>query len=441
MNPDFHHNVILFFLQIGVMLSVALAAGQAIRQWGQPAVLGELIGGILLGPTVFGMLFPEYSAWLFPGSSEVTHWREAMVRLGMLFFLFVAGLEINLAAVGERKWSALGASALGIFVPFTLGCGAVMLWPGFWGAKAANNQVVFALFLGTALSISALPVIARILMDLNLLRTGVGSVSMCAAAANDLIGWSVFAILLAMVQPNPSPHSVIVVLGTVAVFAATVLVLGRYGGRPLLGPAKRLLAWPSGFLGLTIVAILASASAAEIVGIHGIFGAFLLGVALGRGPHTEDVSQAHDIIHQFSISIFVPLYCVSVGLKANFATSFDPLLVGLVLGIASIGKLLGGGLGARAGGMPWRQAWTVGFILNARGAMEIILATLALETGLIDERVFVALVVMALVTSMLSGPVVQRLVQGSGKTVPSILQSDELHGGRDEHSPFKSSTR
>lgn len=423
MNPDAHHSLILFFLQIGVMLSVAVAAGQAIRQWGQPAVLGELIGGILLGPTVFGTLFPESSAWLFPSSSEVTQWREAMVRLGMLLFLFVAGLEINLAEVRGWKWSVLGASTLGNLMPFALGCGAVMLWPDFWGAKAADNQVVFALFLGTALSISALPVIARILMDLDLLRTSVGSVSMCAAAVNDLAGWSLFATLMAMVQPNPSPRSVAVVLGTVAVFAAVVLVLGRYVGRPLLGPAKRLLAWPTGFLGLTIVAILASASAAEMLGIHGIFGAFLLGVALGRGPHSEDVSQAHDIIHQFSVSIFVPLYCVSVGLKANFAASFDPLLVGLVLGIACVGKLLGGGLGARAGGMPWRQAWTVGFILNARGAMEIILATLALETGLIDKRVFVALVIMALATSMLSSPVVQRLARQRGEPIAACPSS------------------
>ena len=417
MNPSAHHNLILFFIQIMVMLSVALAAGQAMRQCGQPAVLGELIGGILLGPTVFGTLFPESSAWLFPSSSEVTQWREAMVRMGMLLFLFIAGLEINLAEVRERKWSVLGASSLGSIIPFVLGCGIVVLWPDLWGAKVAHNPMVFALFLGTALSISALPVIARILVDLDLLRRDIGAVSMCAAAFNDLVGWSLFAILLAMIQPSQFPRSAAVVLGTVAAFVIVVLVLGRYVGRPLLGPVKRWLAWPSGFLALTIVCILASASTAEILGIHGMFGAFLLGVSIGRGPHSEDVSEAHDIIHQFSISIFVPLYCVSVGLKANFATNFDPLLVGLVLGIACVGKVLGGGLGARAGGMPWRQAWTVGFILNARGAMEIILASLALDIGLIDERVFVALVVMALATTMLSGPVVQRLVVQRGEPI------------------------
>ncbi|MGO8752835.1 MAG: cation:proton antiporter [Thermoguttaceae bacterium] len=180
--------------------------------------------------------------------------------------------------------------------------------------------------------------------------------------------------------------------------------------RPLLGPARRLLTWPTGFLGLTIVAILTAAIAAEMLGIHGIFGAFLLGVALGRGMGAEDVSQAHDVIHHFSVSLFVPLYCVSVGLKADFAANFDPVLVVVVLTLACAGKILGGGLGAWMGGMAVREAWAVGFALNARGAMEIILATVALEHGLIDTRVFVALVFTALVTSMLSGPAVQRLL-------------------------------
>jgi Kef-type K+ transport system membrane component KefB len=405
-----HETLILFFAQIAVMLAVAILCGQVMHKFRQPAILGELLGGILLGPTVFGALFPHAFARLFSSESAATQWREAVIKMGMLFFLFVAGLEVNLSQVRRRKWSVVLASLLGNALPFILGFSAVVLCPGLWGLRTGHGHLVLAWFMGTALSISALPVIARILMDLGLLRTGTGSVVMSAAAINDLVGWTLFAMIVAVVEPADPRPSMWAIVGVLAAFSATVMILGRYVARPLLGPARRLLTWPTGFLGLTIVAILTAAIAAEMLGIHGIFGAFLLGVALGRGMGAEDVSQAHDVIHHFSVSLFVPLYCVSVGLKADFAANFDPVLVVVVLTLACAGKILGGGLGAWMGGMAVREAWAVGFALNARGAMEIILATVALEHGLIDTRVFVALVFTALVTSMLSGPAVQRLL-------------------------------
>jgi Kef-type K+ transport system membrane component KefB len=409
MPADPHHTLIVFFGQIAVMLSVAVVFGQVMRRFHQPAVLGELLGGVFLGPTILGRLFPQLFAAIFPDGSAATQWRDAVIKMGMLFFLFVAGLEVNLAQVRQRTWSVILAGSLGMGVPFGLGFAAAVWWPDLWGPCARDGGLVFALFMGTALSISALPVIARIFADLGLLRTTLGSVVMSVAAVTDLAAWSLFAAIIAVVERTEHDRSPWTILATMAAFSAAVLLAGRCLARPLLGPARRWLSWPTGFLGLTIAAILLAATAAETIGVHGVFGAFILGVALGRGAQSEDASQAHDAIYQFSISFFVPLYCVSVGLKADFAANFDPILVLVALAIACVGKILAAGLGAWLGGMTRREALAVGFALNARGAMEMILATVALEHGLIDARVFVALVFMALATSMLSGPGLQRL--------------------------------
>jgi Kef-type K+ transport system membrane component KefB len=191
-----HHDVIVLALQVGAMLTAALVCGQIMRALSQPAVLGELLGGILLGPTVLGALAPHAYAWLFPATGAITVGRDAMLKIGMLFFMFVAGLEVNPAYLQKRSRSVIGTSLLGIVLPCGLGLGTVLLLPDVWGAPAQEHLLLFALFVGVALSISALPVIARILLDLALIRDEIGVTVLAAATVDDLIGWSLFAVLL-----------------------------------------------------------------------------------------------------------------------------------------------------------------------------------------------------------------------------------------------------
>ena len=411
-----HHDLIHFFLQICAMMSVALIFGQAMHKLRQPAVLGEIIGGILLGPTAFGALAPQAYTWLFKTSGLAATGREGVLKLGMLFFLFVAGLEVDLGHFRRRGASVALTSILGIVIPFGLGFGAVLLLPGLWGPQAGGMPTIFALFLGMALSISAIPVIARILMDIGLMRTEIGFVVMAAATVNDLIGWSLFSLILSSFAPEGlRPGSLWGSLGVVLGLFVAILTVGRWAGRRALVWLQAHLNWPGGFIGVTTILVLAAAAATESLGIHAVFGAFLVGVALAGS--SEAWSRAHEVVYQFAVSFFAPLYFVSVGLQADFVANFHPPLVLIVLLIACVGKILGAGLGARLGGMPLRDAVAVGFGMNARGAMEMILASVALEYGLIDKRIFVALVVMALVTSMLSGPVMQRLL--GGRTVQS----------------------
>jgi len=391
------------------MLAVALLFGKVLHKLHQPIILGELIGGIVLGPTVLGALAPGIFEWLFPTSGATVVVRDALLKLGMLFFLFSAGLEIDLSQVQQKRVSIMLTSLFGIALPFFLGFVSVLFFADLWDMHGNAGSLIFALFMGTALSISALPVIIRILSELNLLQTDLGIVIVSSATVNDLIGWSLFAVVLSTVVPHGIPGtSLSMSLILVIVFFVLVLTFGRWGGPLILHWLEPHLTWAGSFIGMMIVLMLLVASVAEAIGIHAILGAFLAGVALASRQGEQ--KQAHEVVYRFAISFFVPIYFVSIGLRVNFASNFDVPLILFILAVASFGKIGGAGLGAWMGGMPVKDALAVGFGMNARGMMEIILASIALEFSLIDQRIFVALIMMAIITSMISGPILQRLI-------------------------------
>jgi Kef-type K+ transport system membrane component KefB len=400
--------MITFFLEMAIMLSMALLCGQLMSRLRFPAVFGELFGGIILGPTVWGWLSPNTYQWIFPTSGAVFQGRDAFIQICMLFFLFAAGLEMNLNLAKKRVNNIVLASLMGIVIPFVLGFCMVILIPDLWTGHYHVETMLFAMFMGTALSISALPVIVRILMDLDLMNTDMGIIITAAATINDLIGWSLFAFILRNLAPesiiNIPPHMTFIL---VFLLFAFMLTIGRALAQEALKWLKSYMPWPGSFLGITAVLILIAAACAETIGIHAVFGAFLVGLAFSQNLGKRD--EAHEMVYYFVMYFFAPLYFVSIGLRANFVTSFDPVLVFVVLSIACIGKVLGVTLGLRMSKMPWKQSAVIGFALNARGAMEMILATIAKDAGLIDDHLFVALIIMALVTSVLSGPVMSRL--------------------------------
>ena len=275
-----------------------------------------------------------------------------------------------------------------------MGLEMVVLLPGLW--KNPNVDLgIFALFMGTALSISALPVIARILIDLDLLKKELGGIIIGAATINDIVGWSIFALILSRLNSNIS-FSVNLGL-TIGALLVTACIL-------YLNERNRT--WPKSpiwavIIDFTAMAMLAAAVASGFIGAYGIFGAFLAGVILSQRHARRNLILKKTYLPV--IVVFAPIYFASIGLKTNFATDFDLTIVISVFTVACIGKILGAGLGAMAGGMPGRKAMAIGFGLNARGAMEIVLASAALDYGLIDGRIFVALVIMALATTVISG--------------------------------------
>lgn len=409
-----HHDTVIFFLALGLLLLVARVLGELCRRFNQPAVLGELLAGVVLGPTLFGAISPEGFAWLFPSGGAFPIALKAVTSVGIVLFLLVAGLEVDLSMVTRQGKACAIISFLGLVIPFAVGFTAGWIAPGFLGA-IHTSRFIFPMFLGTALAISALPVIARTLMDLRMYRSDFGMVVIGAAVVDDITGWLLFAILLGLIgQGGHTPFGLPVTILMVIAFAALMLTFGRWAVHRVLPFVQAYAKWPGGVLGFAATMAFLFASFTEWIGVHAIFGAFLFGIALGDSPHLK--AKTRSIIEQFIGAIFAPLFFAAVGLRVNFATNFDLLLTITVTGIACLGKLLGCTLGARIAGYPIREALAVGFAMNARGAMEIILALLALQNGLIGERTFVSLVIMALVTSMLAGTAIQKLL-GRERTV------------------------
>lgn len=402
-----HSEVFHLFLSLGILLLAARVLGELARLVRQPAIMGELLAGVLLGPTVLGNFAPGLTENLFPAEGPGAYAFSGLTSIAIALFLLVAGMEVDLSLVWRQGRSALSVSFFSLLVPGAMGFAAGWYLPEYLGRTGGDeSRLVFALFMGVALAITALPVIAKILMDLNLYRSDLGVIIISAAVLNDLLGWTVFAIALAMMQGTGEAASAGggTLVATLA-FVALMLTVVRWAAHKLVPWLQAHTSWPGGVLGVSLAGALLFAAIAEYIGIHAIFGTFLFGVALGDSEHLRERTRA--TIDQFVSFIFAPLFFASVGLSVNFAKSFDLGLVLVVLGIATVGMLTGGVIGARVGGLSKRESWAVGFGMNARGTMEIILGLIAMQAGLITERLFVALVIVALATSMTSGAAMQ----------------------------------
>lgn len=403
-----HPDLILLMLSFSILLFVAIVFGRLAQKLGMPKIVGELLGGIVFGPTVLGTFFPETQNWLFSSSDSILVSRDVLIKFGAILLLFIIGLEINLSKIKELKRTIVWTSLFGSAVPFVLGAVSVFLFPKTWNYVPSQNEWLLPLFIGTALSISALPVIARILLDLGMLKRKVGSIILATATIDDIVGWILFALITAYFVPEGvsqiNPLITIVVVLAMFFFAIT------YGNKL----TRRFIAWSEKkddgdniFLGLTLVLVLASATLAERIGIHAVLGAFLVGLAFSNSePH-----RMHDSLRKVVMSVFSPLYFVSVGLGVNLIKNFDLTLALIVLGTATIGKVGGVWLGAKISKLSDRESLTVGFGMNARGAVGIILVTSAYQAGIIDERVYVALLVMAIFTSLISGPMIKTILK------------------------------
>lgn len=402
--------ITVFLLAITLLLLAARLLGEAARILHQPAVLGELIAGILLGPTVLGSLLPEVGSWLFPQTGAVPDALQAITTLSIALYLLVAGIEIDLSTVLRQGRAAALISAFGMVVPFALGFSCGWYLPQWFGAPTGADRLLFAMFLGTVLSISALPVIAKILFDLGMYRSDFGMMIVSVAVVDDIGGWLLFAVILGLMGAEADlPLGVGGAVALTLLFTAVMLTLGRKAVHRLLPRIQAYSSWPGGVLSFAVVGGLSCGALTEWIGVHAIFGAFIFGVAIGDSSHLRQRTKA--ILDHFISFIFAPLFFASIGLTVNFATNFRLPLVLAVLAVACVGKLAGCSFAGRLAGFSHRESLAIGFGMNARGAMAIILGLLALQAGLIGEEMFVAIVVMSLITSMSAGGVMQRLLR------------------------------
>ena len=435
------NQITVLLLDLAIMLGLARLLGETARYFRQPAVLGEILAGVLLGPTLFGMVSPEWMfQWLFPDSGESTYALDGFVLLSATLLLFVVGLEVDLSTVWRQGKAALSVSAMGIVIPCLCGFTVATLMPNVLGAgpRGLIAPTPFAIFCGIAMSITALPVIAKILMDLNLAKSDMGMLIISSAMLNDLVGWIGFAVVLALLpasvevgaaaagavsgtDPGGQPQVLTTILLTLG-FLVFMMTLGRWAMHRTLPFVQAHWSWPGGVLAYVFVIALLCAAFTEYLGIHSIFGAFIAGVAIGDSHHLRE--RTRETIQQFITNIFAPIFFASIGLHINFIEAFNPLTVAIVFGVALLGKVGGCYAGARFVKMSKRESMAISFGMAAQGAVGIILGELARAAGLISDELMVAIVIMALGTSLLSGPVMQAILRIQHKRTLGDFLSD-----------------
>lgn len=402
-----HNDLIILLTSIGGILILARIFSELCKKIHMPIVMGEILLGIILGPTVFGAINPDLSAFILPKAGATKIALEGITNLAVVMLLFVAGMGAQLQIMLKQGKAGVYTSFTSMLIPFVLGFCAVWFFPHFF-TFSPDRRLVYALFFGIAMAVSALPVITRILMELDLFKTKVGMVIISAAIFDDLTGWLLFSFVLSIMGQHSEVSNIGFTIGMILGFGFFMLTIGRYIINQTLRWIQQKPAWSGGVLTIALGLCFLGAAFTEYIGLHAILGAFIIGIAFGDSVHLQE--RERDIIHQFVTNVFAPLFFVSIGLKVNFIENFDLPLVLLVFFLAVGCKVFGGFLGAYLGGLTKRESLAVGFGLNARGAMEIILGTLALNVGLIDSKMFVALVVMALVTSMISGPLMKKFL-------------------------------
>lgn len=397
--------------QLGVMLVAAVGLGLVLRKLKQPSVVGEMAAGVLIGVTVLGSVAPGVYDWLFDAGDVVTDTRSDLIKVGMLFFLYVAGSEVDLSDVKTLGRRSLIIGLVGTLLPIAGGIGLVYVTPmSMWGESVGIGRLPFAAFIGMNLANSANPVLARILIDLGLMKSRIATVMMTATVVDDLVNWTLYAIILGSVSTggDGSDRSLGVDLLLVALLFVVVLGGVRWLAPRMVDVARRHLAWPNGYVAVVAVVVLGVAAVSEAIGVQAFLGAFLAGVAFS-GVASGAGATGHKSLTHVSIGLFAPLYFASMALRTDFVEAFDPVLVVTVILFALGAKLVSVLLGVKAAGLPLgREAWAMAWGLNARGATGIILAATGLQTGIISDEVFVALVVMAIVTSILAGPMMVR---------------------------------
>lgn len=398
-------DLLLLILQIIVVLAVARLVGWLFRKIRQPQVVGEMAAGIILGPSLLGLVAPGAYEFLFP--EESLGYLSAISQIGLLIFMFLIGLELDLSNLRGRGRMTLITSQVSIYFSFFLGVLlALYLYPVL--SKDDVSLLVFAVFLGTAMSITAFPVLARILSERKLLHTQLGAVTIACAAVDDVTGWIILAVLMLLAR---SSEAVLPLWATLLGVSAYVLIM--------LFPMRRFMCWiedlyhqrghlSHGILALVLLFALGSGWTTEFLGIHALFGAFLAGVIMPR--HHGFVRALTEKLHDFTVVFLLPLFFAytglrtSVGLLSSAELWFYCILIILV---AMAGKFLGSSIPARAMGMPWRNAWALGTLMNTRGLMELVLLNIALDIGLITPTLFTMLVFMALTTTIMTAPILE----------------------------------
>lgn len=402
-------------LQLIVILLVVQLFGSLCRRVGQQWVIGEILAGLALGPSLLGALLPGVKSFFFPVSALPT--LQTLGDIGLMFYMFSLGARLDTHLMLRQSRMAILTSLSGIFFPLLLGATlAFFLFPFLAGPKA--TQVSFILMVGTAMAITAFPVLARFLTERKLLGTSVGTLALTCAAVDDVVAWCLLAVVVAIAQAG-NLRSAGLTIGLTILFIGGMLLVVR----PLLAYADRYIHSKQALIILTVILLLFSAFSTNAIGIHPVFGAFLLGIILPRKAVFVQFVRNIDQINTF---LFLPLYFVYSGLRTQIGLIGTPwlwLICLLILVVACAGKIFGGSSAMRFMGESWHVSFSLGVLMNTRGLVELIVLNIGLDLGVLSPTIFAMLVIMALVTTMMASPLLallgykQKPVQGTSDDI------------------------
>ncbi|PZO28400.1 MAG: cation/H(+) antiporter [Flavobacteriaceae bacterium] len=398
---NLQHPVALLLMQIITIVLVARIFGWIFRKIGQPTVIGEIIAGIALGPSLFGLYFPDLNHSLFPVASLGN--LQVLSQVGLILFMYVIGMELDLKVLKNKANDAVVISHASIVIPFALGIGlSYFIYHEF--APEGVEFLSFGLFMGIAMSITAFPVLARIVQERGIHKTRLGTIVITCAAADDITAWCLLAAVIAIVKAGTFVSSLyIIALAVVYVLAMLFIV------KPFLKRIGDLYA-DKGNLNKPVVAIffltvIVSAYSTEVIGIHALFGAFMAGAIMPESAKFRNIFI--EKVEDIAVILLLPLFFVFTGLRTEIGLINEPYLwkiTGFIILVAVIGKFIGSALAARFVGQNWRDSLTIGALMNTRGLMELVVLNIGYELGVLSPKVFTMMVIMALVTTFMTGP-------------------------------------
>jgi Kef-type K+ transport system membrane component KefB len=401
MVENLQHPLAILLAQIVTIILVARLFGWVFRKIGQPSVIGEMIAGIVLGPSLVGMYFPEFSAALFPKESLGN--LQFLSQIGLILFMFVIGMELDLKVLKNKAHESVVISHASIVIPFALGLSFAYFIYGTFAPKGVEFSS-FGLFMGIAMSITAFPVLARIVQERGMQKTKLGTIAITCAAADDITAWCILAVVIAIVKAG-SFTSALYVIGLAILYVIVMLkivrpFLKRVGD---LNSTRESLNKP--VVAIFFLTLLFSAYASELIGIHALFGAFLAGAIMPENNKFRNIFI--EKVEDVSIIVLLPLFFVFTGLRTQIGLLNDPYLwkvTAVIIAVAVTGKFFGSALAAKFVGQNWKDSLAIGALMNTRGLMELVVLNIGYDLGVLSTEIFTMMVIMALVTTFMTGP-------------------------------------
>jgi len=424
---NLHHPLAILLAQIITIIIVARFFGWVFRKIGQPSVIGEIIAGIVLGPSLLGLYFPEFSISLFPVESLGN--LQFLSQIGLILFMFVIGMELDLKVLQNRAKEAIVISHASIVIPFALGIG-LAYFVYFKFAPEGVAFLPFALFMGIALSITAFPVLARIVQERGIHKTKLGAIVITCAAADDITAWCLLAAVIAIVKAGTFVSSLYIIGLAIAYVLVMLFVV-----KPFLKKIGELYGTKNSLnkpvVAIFFLTLIISSYCTEIIGIHALFGAFMTGVIM------PDITKFRNLfiekVEDVSVILLLPLFFVYTGLRTEIGLINDPYLwkvTGFIILVAVVGKFFGSALAAKFVGQSWRDSLTIGALMNTRGLMELIVLNIGLDLKVLTPEVFTMMVIMALVTTFMTGPtlnIINFIFKTKDDSVLDEIQSDDKY--------------